>query len=601
LRRAVRARGRWAAAGLTFLFLIASLFVLAPEPVTQAQTPSSLASEYAPVLHFAAGEKFYPVSVDYLINSSVLMERIGNGASDVLVNANPTQSTLGQGNTSDYFLYNKLNTSAAIAAAYDAKAATIGYYAYVHVVQSPASTVIQYWLFYVYNDGTLNNHQGDLEVVEVFLNSAGTPTTLLLSQHGAGENAAWGDVETSGTHPVVYVAQGSHANYFRPYQGKIGIEDDVVGDNGLTITPSMLNLVMLGSPGNHSADQSWLDFQGRWGYWGTDQQVAAGEAGPQGPVFNQGGIRWAQPEEYLADTLHVNGTYFDIAEIAANFLLIFAAYIVIRGVWKVVGIIRMKRKTGLFVTKFLKGRGGMGVAIGVVGILVTIAALTLPWYSVSASSQSGPLATGGGTTLMTIDGISGLNINLFTGTGDATSGFTTIWTTTVPFAILFVCGLMLLAFDVIGVKSGKKLSGKFIRRAISSFVPLIAIAGFIAELPSFLPFASGLLPGTSIPPGAVALVKAVGSSPFGGSASQTFPVVGVTTVSWGYGIGTYLFVAGAAIMIVAALVLRKGPTMEEAGPTTKVSEPPPVSPEVPQPPTEPSPIALTLADRLSPA
>jgi hypothetical protein len=155
--------------------------------------------------------------------------------------------------------------------------------------------VLEYWLLYAYNNGQLNNHQADWEVVQVFLDTTGNPVQSVYSQHGSGENAAWSDVEKSGDHPIVYVAQGSHANYYRSYQGKIGFENDVVADNGKKIEATNFNIVLLGDLGSLPANQNWLNFDGRWGYWGTDQEVALGNAGPVGPVFNQEGTRWAQP------------------------------------------------------------------------------------------------------------------------------------------------------------------------------------------------------------------------------------------------------------------------------------------------------------------
>ena len=73
------------------------------------------------------------------------------------------------------FLDNKNGTLDAIAADYASKASSVGYYAYVHIVTGGSSTVIQYWLFYAYNNGPLNNHQGDIEVVEIFLDASGIP------------------------------------------------------------------------------------------------------------------------------------------------------------------------------------------------------------------------------------------------------------------------------------------------------------------------------------------------------------------------------------------------------------------------------------------
>ena len=328
---------------LTALCLSVALLTSFPSwPSVDAQTPAELASKFAPVLHFTAGEKFYLTSVDYIIGSSVVKQRMPDGSS-VVVDSAPSPSSLGSHNSTDMFLDNKFGTLDAIAADYASKLNIIGQVSYARVVGTGPSTVVQYWLFYPYNNGPLNNHQGDVEVVQVFLDASGNPQRALYSQHGSGENAAWSDVEKSDTHPVVYVAEGSHANFFRPYQGKIGIENDVVGSTGRTLTPNDLGLVMLGEKGNHPPDQSWLDFPGRWGYWGTDEEMAAGKAGPLGPVFNQDGTRWAQPDTYLSSTLSVNGNYFILAWVAAYFLLIIGAYIVARAVWKVLGILSLRK------------------------------------------------------------------------------------------------------------------------------------------------------------------------------------------------------------------------------------------------------------------
>jgi hypothetical protein len=86
---------------------------------------------------------------------------------------------------------------------------------------------LQYHYFYAFNDWRLaangiNHHEGDWEMVAVYLKD-NEPYSLLLSQHGTGAMEMWQDVrcvkDTDGketTHPLVYVALGSHANYSRP-------------------------------------------------------------------------------------------------------------------------------------------------------------------------------------------------------------------------------------------------------------------------------------------------------------------------------------------------------------------------------------------------
>jgi hypothetical protein len=104
------------------------------------------------------------------------------------------------------------------------------YYARVAREQGPDGsrwTILQYHFFYAFNDWRLaangmNHHEGDWEMVAVYLKDD-QPYAMLFSQHGAGNIEPWQSVrkavdkqgvETS--HPVVYVALGSHANTAGP-------------------------------------------------------------------------------------------------------------------------------------------------------------------------------------------------------------------------------------------------------------------------------------------------------------------------------------------------------------------------------------------------
>lgn len=75
-----------------------------------------------------------------------------------------------------------------------------------------------YMYFYAYNQGNkvlwqeIGDHVGDWEHNMIrFLN--GIPQTIWFSQHGNGEAFTYECVEKHGQRPVVYSAQGSHANY----------------------------------------------------------------------------------------------------------------------------------------------------------------------------------------------------------------------------------------------------------------------------------------------------------------------------------------------------------------------------------------------------
>jgi hypothetical protein len=142
-------------------------------------------------------------------------------------------------------------------------------------------TVLQYWLFYGLDDwrNSLTKptiwylHEGDWEEVSVELGPYGKPVAVSVSQHDMGVNRPWSRTPTrGGTHPVVYVALGSHANYLSPgYRGEAGVPH---------VVPTKFSGVPLPQPDFTSAQISvrsaaivdvsdgsapWLSFAGAWG------------------------------------------------------------------------------------------------------------------------------------------------------------------------------------------------------------------------------------------------------------------------------------------------------------------------------------------------
>jgi hypothetical protein len=82
--------------------------------------------------------------------------------------------------------------------------------------------LLRYWLFYPFDDWRSRNerlwqaHEGDWESVSIGLDEARRPIFAAYSQHCSGTVRPWQKVRRRGTHPVDYVALGSHANYFDP-------------------------------------------------------------------------------------------------------------------------------------------------------------------------------------------------------------------------------------------------------------------------------------------------------------------------------------------------------------------------------------------------
>ena len=72
---------------------------------------------------------------------------------------------------------------------------------------------------YLYDDFS-DKHEADWEGITVVLDGE-TPFGVSYSAHQGRRWSAWSEQSASGTHPVVYVARGSHANY--PHSGGYGV------------------------------------------------------------------------------------------------------------------------------------------------------------------------------------------------------------------------------------------------------------------------------------------------------------------------------------------------------------------------------------------
>ncbi|HEY6690037.1 MAG TPA: hypothetical protein VI008_03245 [Rubrobacter sp.] len=98
------------------------------------------------------------------------------------------------------------------------------------VLRQDGWIVLQYWLFYPFNDWRsgffgANDHEADWEKIFVYLSEseAGevSPEWVAYAAHNyTGDNLRrrWDDpeVEKAGDHPVIYVGAGSHASYYAP-------------------------------------------------------------------------------------------------------------------------------------------------------------------------------------------------------------------------------------------------------------------------------------------------------------------------------------------------------------------------------------------------
>ncbi|MBN2599247.1 MAG: hypothetical protein JXA75_01800, partial [Candidatus Thermoplasmatota archaeon] len=427
--------------------------------------------------------------------------------------------------------------------------AAFGYTVYAQV--DTTNNVIQYWFFYAFNSGDLNRHEGDWEMIQVVL-SGGQPSEVMFSQHNSGQKAQWSQVDKEGEHVKVYVARGSHANYIKPYSGKVGLASDTVGDNGKILRPTEYTIEILGT-------QDWLSFGGRWGWAGADQSSSAeaailGEAGPQGPKFREDSTMW-QPLTWSSGLQPANDILFILEWLVYHFVLLFLLFALISLLLLLFLIYRRKKKHGLgprvFSLLYIDGSNqkSIGNILCIVVIIVTIVALFLPWYIVTANVTVPPSQQTGTFNVLSVDGINGIQIRLPDRSGPVPLG-----TFALPFYLIIGIGLVFLVLSTVGIAQSKKLGKKYVSKGIRLLLPFILILVFILFVASILPLlAPSNVDGTSYMSRAM---QAISSSPFNGHYSVPITEVegGSIRLTWGFGMGAYLLLIAGILLIMAGIM-----------------------------------------------
>ena len=151
------------------------------------------------------------------------------------------------------------------------------------------------------------------------------------------------------------MALGSHASYFNQYQGRIGIENDVLG-NAYTLKPEDLEIILLGEKGigNHPPSQDWLEFGGRWGNWARLIDSSIGAAGPSGPGQGENAEKWLNPVSWGSDKFLVSQNWFTLSLFVFFLPYIVLAIIAVIAIYKIWKIVKLKREGKLNITKILR-------------------------------------------------------------------------------------------------------------------------------------------------------------------------------------------------------------------------------------------------------
>jgi hypothetical protein len=270
-----------------------------------SDSTKAIVARYSPVLMLAQDD-FDPIEVESFFNEPGSR---GEKPDSCLTQVTPRPASLGPGDcpTDATVLANNgqrsrlsvvggdLNDPAAYASIYKSK--VLPKYAaatYSEVKSADGIVSVDYWFFYLANFsiGNIDNHEGDWERIQVRIAAASVDdaarvnplkdaakVSFAYSRHRCDSTAnmpvrAWGDVgHDDGTHPIVYVGNGSHANYF------------TAGNNGQQAATLVDGACFLGSTGDNTPAQrkvaptpvlidcadhlpAWTAFNGSWGVEG---------------------------------------------------------------------------------------------------------------------------------------------------------------------------------------------------------------------------------------------------------------------------------------------------------------------------------------------
>ena len=159
--------------------------------------------------------------------------------------------------------------------------------AYVHVkrsskVRNSNGYDIQYWVFFPYEDTPGGfNHEGDWEHITVTTDPTGKLLDVVMPRGGKNAVMKPAALTFDGTHPVIFVAKGSHMMF--PKVGSFsltlpGFFDHRTFKRG-PLWRSERSLVMVGELNRPRDGQEFIRYAGRWGRVGV-KESGSGERGP---------------------------------------------------------------------------------------------------------------------------------------------------------------------------------------------------------------------------------------------------------------------------------------------------------------------------------
>ena len=270
-------------------------------------SPATLLARHVPILVLHPDENFGPVTVEGFLADSDLTQSTSSGWVPVPGPLPARGAALRLDQRSCRAIDGPAATPCYVAAEAAHPASQVVYGA---SFRTKTRIALQYWLWSPYDDyvAPLSRgevwqvHEGDWESVSIILDLSGAPLSVALSAHCKGSRRTWARTQKRGVHPLVYVALGSHANYFGrglhrhnpvcwPREVRDVVRALMLVDrtaSGETVRPQLVRV--------NAKTPSWMTFAGTWGETGyvhfpNNPPIAYG-AGPRGPAFH---AQWRRP------------------------------------------------------------------------------------------------------------------------------------------------------------------------------------------------------------------------------------------------------------------------------------------------------------------
>jgi hypothetical protein len=293
---------------LALFVLVALALVPSAGGAGSARPPYSvLLARHVPILVLHPAEQFAPVPVEGFLADSDLQQRTGTGW-ETIPGPLPAGGADLRLEQRTCFAIEGPAASGCYAGAEAAHGS--GPVVYGKVLRSRTRIDLQYWIWYPFNDYSATVppgevwqvHEGDWESVSVILDLEGRPLVVGLSKHCEGTRRDWSDVRRRVARPIVYVALGSHANYFEPGTFRHSpvcwpraLRDVVRAlrlrdrtGSGRVIRPLLVPVT--------STQPPWMQFAGKWGESGyvhfPNNPPIAYDGAPRAPAFQE---TWRRP------------------------------------------------------------------------------------------------------------------------------------------------------------------------------------------------------------------------------------------------------------------------------------------------------------------